>query len=164
MFSKTKATTVDNNTTNKKGIPSIITHGTNILGNILSDVVVDIDGIVDGNVKAEQVTVRANGKIVGDVTANAVHIYGEVRGLVRASAVHIYSSARIAGVIVHKTLTVEDGAFVDAKFKRVSEGTDVMLEAMESDNQGFIESPPDPRHRQRQPAPHQLNSCRLIQL
>lgn len=150
MFSKTsKVPVVDNSSNNaatgKKGIPTVISHGTNILGNIVSDVIVDIDGSVEGNVRAEQITVRANGKIVGDITANIVHIYGNVRGLIRAHEVHLYSSAHVTGVIVHKSLTVEDGAFVDAKFKRASDESGYAAEVLdtgEDDSDGFIESAP----------------------
>lgn len=150
MFSKTnkqpvKAAPVDTNATSKKGIPSIISHGTNILGNIISDVVVDIDGTVEGNVRSDQVTIRANGRIAGDIVANSVHVYGEVRGLIRSHAVHLYSSAHVSGVIVHKSLTVEDGAFIDAKFKRIHEGADPQTASAgddEAGDDGFIESTP----------------------
>lgn len=149
MFSKTsKVTSSDSNansTNAKKGVPSVISTGTHILGNMVSDGgTVDIDGSIEGNVKAEQVTVRGNGKIMGDISANAVHIYGEVRGLIRARSVHLYSSAHITGIIVHQSLTVEDGAFIDAKFKRMS---DVSMQAADPINDtdsddGLIESAP----------------------
>lgn len=136
--------TINNVATSKKGIPSVISSGTHILGNVISDGVVDIDGSVEGNVRAEQATVRANGKISGDIIANTVHVYGEVRGLIKAHAVHLYSSAHVTGVIVHYSLTVEDGAFIDAKFKRISEVSDYKDDSIDSgsDNDGLIESAP----------------------
>jgi len=133
----------------KKSTPSIISNGLNILGNLVCDGNVDIDGTVEGNIKSEQVTIRANGKISGDITAEqVVHVYGEVRGIIKAHAVHIYSSARIEGVIIHQTLTVEDGAFVDAKFKRTAEKVEEagsgFFDRSSSDDQdqGFSESAP----------------------
>lgn len=146
MFLKNK--TIQNDVSNVapvvKKTPTLISTGTNILGNIVSDVVVDIDGSVEGNVKSEQVTVRANGKIAGDIIANAVHIYGEVRGLIKSHAVHIYSSARITGVIIHQSLTVEDGAFLDAKFKRMdkTDPSSAVFIKDEDDDDNLIESTP----------------------
>jgi cytoskeletal protein CcmA (bactofilin family) len=97
-------------------------------------------------VKAEQVTVRPNGKIRGDINAQAVHVYGEVHGLIRAQSVHLYSSCHVEGVIIHHSLSVEDGAFIDGKFKRTQEKTlgDMKDEDSMSDNgDGFDESLPN---------------------
>ncbi|HEU5047064.1 MAG TPA: polymer-forming cytoskeletal protein [Rickettsiales bacterium] len=148
MFSRNKksgaADAANTPSQSKRAIPSVISSGTHILGNIVSELTVDIDGTVEGNVRAEQATVRENGKITGDIVANSVHIYGEVRGLIRAHAVHLYSSAHVTGVIVHQSLTVEDGAFIDAKFKRMHDVSDYTPETSdsESDDDGLIESAP----------------------
>lgn len=144
---KTPSIDTSINTANvKKSTPTVISSGTNILGNIVSDVVVDIDGSVEGNIKSEQVTVRANGKISGDIIANTVHVYGEVNGLVKAHAVHLYSSARVTGVIVHQALTVEDGAFLDAKFKRMDKAdpaaAEIIVNSDDENTDGLIESAP----------------------
>lgn len=105
----------------RKTIPSLISADLHILGNIISDGLVDIDGSVEGNVKAGQVTIRPNGRVVGDVVAETVHVYGKVRGLIRAQMVYLYSSCHIEGVIMYKSMTVEDGAFVDGKCKRIQD-------------------------------------------
>ena len=150
MFKKTNKTEAaalnnNNNSANKK-VPSLISSGLHILGNLVGDGAIDIDGSVEGNVKSDQVTIRSNGKVSGDVVAQVAHIYGEVRGLVRAHAVHVYSSARIEGIIMHHALTVEDGAFIDAKLKR-SNNEKKSLEIEFSDEEektsdGIIESAP----------------------
>ncbi len=125
MFLRNKAenSALNSNTTTpvKKSIPSIISSDMNVLGNIVSEGIVDIDGTVDGNVKADQATIRTNGKVRGDITANVVHIYGEVHGVIRASSVFLYSSCRIEGIVVHQSLSVEDGAFIDGKLKRMQD-------------------------------------------
>ena len=134
----------------KKLVPSVISSELHILGNLVSDGHVDIDGSVEGNVKAEQATIRPNGKVTGDIIAETVHVYGEVRGLIRAVSVHLYSSCRIEGVIMHQTLTVEDGAFIDAKFKRIQEKATFAQQGEasadsdldEENEDGFLESLP----------------------
>lgn len=127
MFLKTNTKAADtainggNAVTARKSIPSVISTDLRILGNLVTDGLVDVDGTIEGNVKADIVTVRQHGRITGDVIAECVHIYGEVHGLIRAQAVHLYSSAHVEGVIIHTSLTVEDGAFIDAKFKRLQD-------------------------------------------
>ena len=150
MFLKTKkpeaAVPVNASATpNKKGVPSVISTDLHILGNLISDGLIDIDGSVEGNVKGDQVTVRPNGRVSGDVVAECVHIYGTVYGLIRAQAVHLYSSCHVEGVIIHQSLSVEDGAFIDAKFKRqdkslYTQGDEAT--SSEDDTDGFLESMP----------------------
>ncbi len=104
---------------NKRGmIPSVVASGMHVLGNVVSDGVLDIDGNIDGNVRGHQVSVRPNGCIRGDVTAEVVDVYGTIEGVIKAQTVNLYASAHVVGTIMHEALTIEDGAFVDGKFKR----------------------------------------------
>lgn len=102
----------------RKSAPSVISADMNVLGNIISEGFLDIDGRIEGNVKCQSVVVRANGRVKGDVIADNIQIYGTIEGLVKAKTVNLYSSAHVAGVIMHESLSIEDGAFVDGKFKR----------------------------------------------
>ena len=118
--SKKKAETKTSNAASslgKKSAPSVISADMNVLGSIISDSFIDIDGKVDGNVKCESVIIRENGVVKGDVVASNVQIYGYVEGLVKADSVSLYHSAHVIGTIMHASLTIEDGAFVDGKFK-----------------------------------------------
>lgn len=151
MFSKTskaEAAALGSNNVSKKGVPSVISSDLHILGNLISEGLIDVDGSVEGNVKGELVTIRTNGKVNGDVVAEAVHVYGEVHGLIRARAVHLYSSCHVEGVIMYQSLSVEDGAFVDGKFKRMQENAPLSTSAehMEiSDEDSFMEGSPSLR-------------------
>ena len=108
----------DKPTVMRNSPPSIISADMNILGNMVSDGTVDIDGRIEGNVRAHHITVREGGKIHGDLHADIAQVYGQVHGVVRAREVHLYASCHVEGTIMHETLSVEDGAFVDGKFKR----------------------------------------------
>ncbi len=102
----------------RKHVPSIISGDLDILGNLISDGTVDIEGRIQGNVKASRILIRKDGRVLGDVQADEVHIYGQVRGLVKAKDVHLYATCKVEGTIMHELLSIEDGAFVDGKFKR----------------------------------------------
>lgn len=98
--------------------PSVIASNMSVLGNVVSDGVLDIDGKVDGNVSGHSITIRSNGRIRGDVMAEEVFVYGIVDGLIKATNVTLYEGAQVSGTIMHESLTVEDGASVDGKLKR----------------------------------------------
>lgn len=102
-----------------KGIvPSVISADMHVLGNIISDGFLDIDGKIEGNVKCRSATVRPNGLVRGDIQADIIHVYGRVEGQIKSRNVSLYASARVQGTIMHESLSIEDGAFVDGKFKR----------------------------------------------
>jgi cytoskeletal protein CcmA (bactofilin family) len=102
----------------KKAAPTVISADLSILGNLISEGVLDIDGKIEGNVRARYVTLRQNGQIIGDLHADVAQVYGQVKGLVKARDVHLYASCSVEGTIMHEALSIEDGAFVDGKFKR----------------------------------------------
>lgn len=105
--------------------PSVISQDMHVLGNIIStDGALDIDGQIDGNVRCHTCSIRENAKIRGDVVAEHIYIYGTVEGLVKARQVTLYASARVIGTIMHEALSIEDGAFVDGKFKRTDRLSD----------------------------------------
>lgn len=101
-------------------VPSIISQDLKIFGNLHSDGIVDIDGTVEGNVKCHTLTIRKNGHIKGDVYAENVFVYGRIQGQIKAKAVHFFKGCRAEGVIMHENITIEDGAFVDGRFKRLA--------------------------------------------
>ena len=117
MFGRTKKHS-EAGSSRKTMEPSVVAHNMNVLGNIVSDGILDIDGQVDGNVKGHSVTVRPQGRIRGDLIAQEVFVHGVVDGLIKAENVTVFASATVRGTIMHESLTIEDGARVDGKLKR----------------------------------------------
>lgn len=132
----------------RRQIPSILSGDLDILGNLVSDGTIDIEGRVQGNVKAARLLIRKDASVIGDTMADEVHIYGQVRGLVKAKDVHLYSTCRVEGIIMHELLSIEDGAFVDGKFKRtdksaldrVREQEDVTEEIVEETSVNLLQN------------------------
>lgn len=120
MFRKAKPTSesAPKPTKPKDSVPSIIGPDVHLLGNLVSESAVDFSGTIDGNIRCDTFTLRANGTVKGEVTANTVHIHGTVKGLIRAKIVNLLASCKVEGIIIHEQLAIEDGAFVDGKFKR----------------------------------------------
>ncbi len=123
MFKKASASLPAKNPPAKQAksremIPTIITPDVHLLGNMVSEGSIEFSGTIDGNVRCDSFTLRDKGTVKGEINANTVHIQGTVKGLIRAKNVHLLASCKVEGIIIHEHLSIEDGAFVDGKFKR----------------------------------------------
>jgi cytoskeletal protein CcmA (bactofilin family) len=99
-------------------VPTMIAKDFNILGNVISDGVIDFDGTINGNVRCHSLNVRKNGTVTGEIVAEDVFVYGKIKGIIRAKNVYLYASCHIEGIVMHETIAIEDGAFIDGKCKR----------------------------------------------
>lgn len=97
---------------------SVLAKGTNLLGTLISDGNIDFDGNMDGNIRCYMLTVRKSGNIQGDVDATTLHVYGKINGLIKAKNVYLHSGCHVEGIIIHETISMEEGAFLDGKCKR----------------------------------------------
>lgn len=102
----------------RSAVPSVISADINLLGNVIGAGVIDLDGRIEGNIRCYSLSIRPNGKVRGDILADNVQVHGAVEGTIKARVVTLYPTARVTGTIMHESLTIEDGAFVDGKFKR----------------------------------------------
>ena len=91
-------------------IPSIISEGTEFKGNIKTSGEIQIDGVLNGNVRAKQVVVGITGNVRGNVTANFLRICGKIEGEIRAETLEIVSSASVKGNVYKKTISMEAGS------------------------------------------------------
>lgn len=139
----------------KKLVPSVIANGMHILGNIVCDGIMDFDGTIDGNIKCQTLTVRALGLVNGEISADTVIVYGKVKGTIKAKAVQLLAGCQVEGVVMHETLSIEDGAFLDGKCKRTDK---VVL----NDNKDIIEEDSEDESDADAPPMKVLENLRLI--
>ena len=100
-------------------IPSIISANLQISGDLLSNGDLQIDGIVEGNVRSQTLTVGETAKITGDVDAESVQVRGTVTGQINARAVTLMKTARVIGDVVHETLAIDAGAYLEGACRHV---------------------------------------------
>lgn len=121
MFSRTKANGKGSGMSisgSGKGMPSIVSADFRVVGNVTSEGDIQLDGSVDGNVKARALTIGQAGVVRGEVKADKVQIQGSVTGPIRARVVEIAKSAKVSGDVFYESLTVETGAVIDGACKR----------------------------------------------
>lgn len=105
----------------KSKAPSILSADLTITGSISSDGEVQLDGVVEGDVRAGSLSIGEEATVKGEVVAESVVVRGRVEGSVRARQVQLAATARIEGDIVHATLAVESGAYFDGHCRRSSD-------------------------------------------
>jgi cytoskeletal protein CcmA (bactofilin family) len=98
--------------------PSFIAHDLVVSGNISTHGELHINGTVTGHVTAQVCVIDVNGRVDGEIRANAIFVQGTVNGPLSASHVHVYPGGRVRGDITHETITIENGADVLGQFKR----------------------------------------------
>ena len=96
-------------------VPSLISSGLTVKGNLESAGEIQIDGDVEGDVKGKTVVVSEGAAIRGSVLGDSVTIAGTVEGTIKGMTVNIQNTARLTGDIIHEALQIESGAYVDGR-------------------------------------------------
>ena len=108
----------------RDGALSIIAADLTVVGELNTDGVVKVDGIVEGNVKADrQVLVSKGGNVRGDVHSKEVIVGGKIEGCVFADGrVEVQSAATVNGDISTKRILVHEGGEVSEPLQTVFSG------------------------------------------
>jgi cytoskeletal protein CcmA (bactofilin family) len=101
-----------------KPAPSILSSDLVIKGDIKTTGDIQVEGTIDGDIRAHLLTVGEGATIKGEVVADDVVVNGRVVGRVRGLKVRLTSSARVEGDIVHKTIAIESGAHFEGSVQR----------------------------------------------
>ena len=94
----------------KDSVPSIISQGTHIVGDVTTDGEVQVDGKIEGNIRCHSLIVSDTGEVTGKVTCESVAIHGVLTGTIHGKSVILSRTARLVGDVTHATLEVEPGA------------------------------------------------------
>ena len=97
--------------------PSIISANLHIVGNLKTEGEIQVDGIIDGDVSVKALTVGANATVNGAIEADEVVVHGSVNGQINARRVELAKSAKVVGDILHESLVVEAGAYLEGHCK-----------------------------------------------
>ena len=101
-------------------MPSIISSGLQIKGDIISDDDVQIEGVVVGDVKSRTLTIGESGEITGEIIADQLQVSGSVAGQIKARSVTLHRSAKVEGDVLHETLSIESGAYIEGNIRRAA--------------------------------------------
>ncbi len=105
---------------NGSGTMSFLGSEVTITGNIGGQGNLHIDGRVDGDVNCASLIIGNAGQVNGNITADDAKIAGSVTGTVSAKVLTIEASARIVGDLSYDSVSVETGAQVEGRVKRLT--------------------------------------------
>ncbi|PZX16023.1 cytoskeletal protein CcmA (bactofilin family) [Palleronia aestuarii] len=101
-----------------KPAASVLSSDLIIKGNLKTTGDIQIEGQVEGDIRAHLLTVGEAATIKGEVMADDVVVNGRVVGCVRGLKVRLTSTARVEGDIIHKTIAIESGAHFEGSVAR----------------------------------------------
>ncbi|MCW1950084.1 MAG: polymer-forming cytoskeletal protein [Octadecabacter sp.] len=89
-----------------------------ITGNLKTSGDIQIEGTVDGDIRAHLLTIGESATVNGECIADDVVVNGRIVGTVRGLKVRLTSTARVEGDIIHKTIAIESGAHFEGSVQR----------------------------------------------
>lgn len=101
--------------------PSIISADVKMTGKIVSQGELDINGQIEGDVRAAALTVGETGAVKGEVVAESVVVRGTVEGRIRARKVQLCTGAKVRGDIFHASLAIEPNAIFEGAVKHAQD-------------------------------------------
>lgn len=115
------------------GKTTLIAEGTVVVGDILFTGDLEVEGLVKGNVAAEDddaaaiVRIVGKGCVEGEIRSPDIMINGEVRGNVYCSRqLELAPKGRVTGNVFYATVEMAAGAEVNGSLTHVSEQGDVV--------------------------------------
>ena len=97
---------------------SLLSSDLHITGNIKTTGDIQVEGTVEGDIRAHLLTIGETATIKGELTADDVIVNGRIVGRVRGIKVRLTASARVEGDIIHKTIAIESGAHFEGSVQR----------------------------------------------
>ena len=101
-----------------KAAPSLLSSDLTVVGNLRTTGDIQIEGTVEGDIRAHLLTVGETATIRGEIVADDIVVNGRVIGRVRGLKVRLTSTARVEGDIIHKTIAIESGAHFEGSVQR----------------------------------------------
>ena len=94
-------------------VPSVISAELIVKGTLISAGDVQVEGKIDGDIRAAGLVVGEKAIIIGDIYAEEAVVRGRVEGSIRARRVQLCATCHVEGNILHEALSVESGAFFE---------------------------------------------------
>lgn len=103
---------------------SLIGEGLNIEGELNCKGSIEVAGIMNGNVRAQNLKILETGSVIGGIKADKFEVFGFIEGEIYADDIRIGKTATIKGDIFFKdNLKIDEGADVDGYIKRVKQSS-----------------------------------------
>lgn len=113
MFNNKKEDTLSRSATGKNTAPSLLSSDLVVNGNLESEGDLQVDGIIEGDIKTQKLTISKTAVVRGSIEAEVVMVAGQVTGQVKARQVTLSKSAKVIADVTQEQLHIEPGAYFE---------------------------------------------------
>jgi cytoskeletal protein CcmA (bactofilin family) len=112
---------------------SLIGMGTHVTGDISTEVSLRVDGSVQGNLTANgqniiSVVIGATGEVIGNIHAHRVVVAGKVTGNIMATErVELRNNCQVDGDISYQSLALEHGSKVQGRLRQLDQASPPLI-------------------------------------
>jgi cytoskeletal protein CcmA (bactofilin family) len=113
--------------------PSIVSADLTVTGALNTTGDMQIDGIVEGDVRSVGLVIGERAEIHGEIWAEDVTVRGKVTGRIHARKILLAATSHVEGDILHEAFAVEAGAFFEGNCRHSDNplGEDVKKPALQ---------------------------------
>ena len=118
---------------------SVLSQDLHVTGNIKTTGDIQVEGTVEGDIRAHLLTIGETATIKGEVIADDIVINGRIIGRVRGLKVRLTATARVEGDIIHKTIAIESGAHFEGSVQRQDDPYQVVRKKLQRQRQNNLQ-------------------------
>lgn len=97
---------------------SVLGPDLRITGELSSTGSVEVMGEIEGTVTAKSLSIGAEGRIAGSVTAEATEVRGKLDGTVDTGSLTLRAAAQVTADVAYRSVVIESGAQIEGRFTR----------------------------------------------
>ncbi len=101
--------------------PSVIAPDLKVVGNLITDGDLQIEGQVEGDIHANTLIVGQGAEVKGEIRSNDVTVNGRVAGRIKGRKVRLTETANVDGDILHASISIEAGAHFEGSIHRAED-------------------------------------------
>lgn len=90
--------------------PSIISEGFELIGDLISNGVVHVEGTVRGKLSLSAITIGSKGSVEGTIQCETLHVKGRFSGTAHCRDLTLSADATVDGQVYYSQLAVQRGA------------------------------------------------------
>ena len=102
----------------EKQSPTIIGAGCELTGDIKTDHIVQIHGLVIGNITAETVVIGRGGRVQGQINATNLFLHGTLDGPATVNIANVFNAAQMTGTLSYRTLNITGNTGLECKLSK----------------------------------------------
>ena len=95
--------------------PTIVGAGSTLVGDIKTSGIIQIHGVVQGNLNGDTVIIARGGRVIGKVVAKNLFLHGFMEGPATVDVANIFSDAEMTGILSYKKLNITNNNKLECK-------------------------------------------------